>query len=265
MTNSLRKFLFDTEFDTAPAHDPRSEEVVEVEEEPELPPEPTFSEAELGQACADSFQAGKEDGLAQARNERDAEIAGQLQGIFAQFAVIEDAQRNRDEDAQSTALNIALAAVRKLFPVLERQHGLAEIEAIVTDCMQRLRDEPRLVVRAADAQLDILKERLESWAAKNAYDAKFVFLSEEGLGLSDVRVEWADGGAERDKDRIWREIDEVIARQLPDAIPEFGTTGPQERTEAVAHRLQVTAAPSIVDRVPHEAVMASGGDIAKVS
>ena len=41
-----------------------------------------------------------------------------------------------------------------------------------------------------------------------------VLLSDDGLGISDCRIEWADGGAERNVERIWKDVEELVSRAL---------------------------------------------------
>src|SRR3546814_20658275 len=66
-----------------------------------------------------------------------------------------DLARRRD------SLEAALTVVRKLFPQLARSHGLDELHAVVEQCLERLRDEPQVVIRCADADLDALQTRAE--------------------------------------------------------------------------------------------------------
>ena len=56
---------------------------------------------------------------------------------------------------------------------------------------------------------------------------RIVLLADETLGLGDARVEWADGGAERDTGRLMRDIDGALARAL-DTIPVLGTSPLEE-------------------------------------
>ena len=100
--------------------------------------------------------------------------------------------------------------VRKFFPRMAQDQGLQEIEAVVRDAMMRLRDEPRIVIRVCDTLLDTVKKRVGGLASSTGFEGKIVYLADEGMDSSDVRVEWADGGAERDTGRIWQDIDEAI-------------------------------------------------------
>ena len=109
--------------------------------------------------------------------------------------------------------------MRKLFPEWVRQHGETEIRALLHACLTELHDEPRLVVRAADPLLDPINESLAAARGKAGFEGKVVLLADDGVAPGDVRIEWADGGAERDSERLWREIDGIIARSLGDEEP----------------------------------------------
>src|SRR3546814_7421477 len=113
-----------------------------------------------------------------------------------------------------------------LFPQLARSHGLDELHAVVEQCLERLRDEPRVVIRCADADLDALQTRAEQAAARSGFEGKLVFLADERLKTGDLRVEWADGGAERNQTALWPEIDAVIAR-VPAPTAGAGKQTPQ--------------------------------------
>ncbi len=39
-----------------------------------------------------------------------------------------------------------------------------------------------------------------------------VLFADESLKPEDCRVEWADGGVERDVGRLWREVEQAVAR-----------------------------------------------------
>ena len=51
-------------------------------------------------------------------------------------------------------------------------------------------------------------------AASLGFPGKLIILVDDELGQSDCRVEWADGGAERDTARTWREIEATLDRAM---------------------------------------------------
>ncbi|MGE5147082.1 MAG: flagellar assembly protein FliH, partial [Candidatus Eiseniibacteriota bacterium] len=123
----------------------------------------------------------------------------------------------RAEIEQATteaAIRVALAVLRKILPSIERRDALPEIEAVFAECLPRAIDEPRIVFRVPDALLDALKGRVDEVAQRAGFRGKVVLLSDDGLGASDCRIEWADGGAERSVDRIWKDVEELVGRVL---------------------------------------------------
>lgn len=250
--SSVRKFLFDESFDIElPHHRRKAAAAPEPEPEPEPPPEPapppppppTFSEAELeaarkqahadgekagrsagyGQGYGEGHVAGRKEGVEQARREVEAQVAARCTAALEKIAAGVDAliadraagaAARRDEPVL-----IALAIVRKLMPELARRHGLAEVEALVRSCLAELIDEPRLVVRVAPDMADPVREELDALSGARGFGARLMVVDEPALGRGDCRIEWAEGGAERDIARTLNEIETIAARLMEAPVP----------------------------------------------
>lgn len=215
----FEKFLFDTSFDME--QKAKAKAAAAAQAAAEEPPAPTFSEEELAAARQAAFAEGKAAGIAEAETCHAARLADAVESLPPQIAQIAQDVAAEADARRRDSLEAALTVIRKLFPQLARAHGLDEVHAIIEQCLERLRDEPRVVIRCADADLDALRERAEHATVRSGFEGKLVFLADERLASGDLRVEWADGGAERDQSRLWQEIDAVIARALTPA----GETG----------------------------------------
>jgi flagellar assembly protein FliH len=139
-----------------------------------------------------------------------------------------DARARMAEEAQRRAIEVAQIVLRKAVPALSRKAPLLEIEAMVADCLREAFDEPRIVLRVADVLFEALQKRLGALTASTGFAGRIVLLADEMLGPGDARVEWADGGAERDTGRLMRDIDGALARAL-DTIPVLGTSPLEEK------------------------------------
>jgi flagellar assembly protein FliH len=213
------KFLFETTFDAelrnaAPAKNAATAPT-------------SFSEEELAKARCDAFAAGQAAGIEEARQATDhaaaqalATLAGQFEAAAAQLAETKEHRLRR-------AIEITVLMLRKLFPELSRRNALIETEALIKQCLAQLHDEPRVVIRVADALLDPLNNRVAALTEKTGFEGKVVLLADDTLSASDVRVEWADGGAERDTGCLWTEIEQMLDRALGKARPE---SAPQNET-----------------------------------
>jgi len=213
---TFEKYLFDTSFESEREREAKARAAAEAEAAAE-PPAPTFSEEELEAARQAAFAEGKAAGLAEAEQSHAKRLADSVAGLPPHFDRLSQELEHLETERQRGALEAAVTVVRKLFPRLAREGGLEEIRAVVEACLERLRDEPRLVIRCADGDLDKLRERVEGSTSRSSFEGKLVFLADETITAGDVRVEWADGGAERDQAALWKEIDAIIARALAPA------------------------------------------------
>ena len=113
-------------------------------------------------------------------------------------------------------IRIGAAISRKLLPELARRQGTAEAEAMLGAVITELIDEPRMVIRVADDDLDTISEKIDTIATRRGFAGKVVLLAETSVAPGDCRIEWADGGVERDSARLWHDIDLAVARLLGD-------------------------------------------------
>ena len=219
------KFLFDTSFEV----EDLSNDAVQTTRKP---PPPKFGEEDLEQARTEGHACGREIGTQEAMQSIEQQVSQALNAVSAQMGGLAQAQAESHERQSREALAVALTVVRKIFPRLAGRHGLDEVESVICDCLERLRDEPRIVIRVADAVLDQVQARIGEFAARSGFEGKIVYLAQDGLNPGEVRVEWADGGAERDSERLWREIDQITARVAstgtpPGASPDAPASAPE--------------------------------------
>jgi flagellar assembly protein FliH len=217
----VRKFLFDNDFGEAPQSNAGSSRGGKGSSGPAsapvVPAPPMFTEAELQGACDVARRQGEEAGAARGRADAvaafDKQVANTLSMIAQQTAAIAKAVA-AEAAAAGQSVELALAMVRKLHPALVERDGLAEIEAVLGQCLESLKQEPRLVAYVHSTRLDALQERLGQLSAARGFEGRVVLIADEEIGQSDCRVEWADGGVEREAGRIWRTIEEALTRYL---------------------------------------------------
>jgi flagellar assembly protein FliH len=118
----------------------------------------------------------------------------------------------QNETQTRAAITAAAEITRRLLPSLGKREAIGEVEALIRECLARLHEEPRLVVRVADELLDPVRQRIDQLTAAAGYTGRIILFADPALTSGDARVEWADGGAERDSAALWREIDSAIQR-----------------------------------------------------
>ena len=263
--------MFETSFDADPSAEEllkEMEEASEEQEEQSVEEEiivPTFSEEEVNAAREQGFSAGREEGLKNAE-ESIGKRTMELIGIFdTHIARLFKDQEVANEETVRTAISVAYSITKKLFPRQEKEQGLPEIEAMVADVMGRIIDKPSLTIRVNSELAEPLRTAMGGMPESGAYDGKINLIADGEMPVGDVRINWSNGGMERNSSQLWQEINAVIeqninaAPMLPevsepedDSLPENDEesveTGELASDPKITADMDVTDAAQVVDK-----------------
>lgn len=203
---SKAKFLFDVPFDG-------SRPKVERNYAPKAPP-PKFSAEELEAAKAAAFAEGEAAGRAAAYGEHQQNLETAFRVIAQQLRAIAVGQQHAQVAASAEATELAVAIARKLAGRLIERQPLDQVEALVLRCMDEMRDEPRLVIRAAEPVVQLLDAKIDQLVAQSGFGGKVALVPDETMALTDCRINWADGSAERRQAALEQEVDQAVERYL---------------------------------------------------
>lgn len=196
------KFTFDTSFETA------------TRRKPQAPAEPTFTLADLEAARAEAFARGEAAGIAAQAQANAAALASAGDALAAQLALVAGTLSAQDADLKADAAALGHAVARRLCETLTQNMPLAEMTAMVTACVQDLKDEARIVVYAHPDLLDEARAQFDAAVAAQAFPGRLIVLADQALARGDVRVEWAHGGILRDMAALNRAVDAAVNRYV---------------------------------------------------
>jgi flagellar assembly protein FliH len=172
---------------------------------------------------AEGFAAGEAGATAAAAQNLAAAAAALAEHAMALLGG-EDAARH---EAERNALGLALVVARKLANALLAQQPVAELDALLTDCLASLEGVPHLVIRCHSDLADKVREMATQRIASSGFSGRLIVIGDPELALGDGRVEWADGGVVRDRASIARAVDDRIAAYLAArGIPPLEETTP---------------------------------------
>ncbi|MEP4885742.1 MAG: hypothetical protein ABJ215_05160, partial [Alphaproteobacteria bacterium] len=186
---------------------------------------------ELTAAHAQGFEEGRAAMQAEqdAAHEQDIfTLLTQMAETFKGLCTQRGAETN---DAATQAGELALTICRKILPTLSAQNVMTEIEGLVVRTITEMQDEPRLVVRVADAKVEDLQARFERMSG--AFEGSLVLLGDDELAETDCSLLWADGGAERKLDRLWAEINAAVS-MITDTRTQPMPASPLDELESLA-------------------------------
>lgn len=193
----------------------------------------------MQQLSDDAFLQGKEEGFAEAVSsiEKNCELI--LNDIQQAVSVIMSRHEEQIATMEKQATSMVLAIIKKLAPAIVKEKPLEEIENLVHECMRNNPSEPRLVIRVDEKVLPHLRRKIETIQTASDYNGQVVLVSEQMGDISDCRVEWLDGGAERDFNSLMNTIEEMVQKFIEAPLPTEETTistnpesGTEEFTEA---------------------------------
>jgi flagellar assembly protein FliH len=216
---SYRKYMFDLDFGQPPPppRPVKSEEEARAEELPpeeEPPPPPMFTEEELNMVREAAFAEGHQVGTAEAAETDSRAIAQSLAALTGRMEQV-FRQQEEDNDANArSAVRVAMAVLKKMLPAACEKHAFDEVARVVGDVVAHILDEPRIIVRVAQPLVEPVRERLEAAAEGQGFEGRVVVQADPRLTIGDARVEWTDGGAERDQARLLEEIELAVERAL---------------------------------------------------
>jgi flagellar assembly protein FliH len=179
---------------------------------------PTITMVEHERRRADAESQAYRNGFAaaQAQAHTDAEqriavalgrLADGLEQTDRSLAAIETRLENE-------AIEVAIAVAAKLAPALIACEPFAEIAALATECFRHLATTPHMVVRIGADIYEAGKAKLDEIAQARGFEGRLVVMAEADIAPGDCRIEWADGGVNRDRIAIKNAIGDVVGRYM---------------------------------------------------
>jgi len=104
--------------------------------------------------------------------------------------------------------------LKKMLPAACERHAFDEVTRVVEEVVGHVLDEPRIIVRVAAPLVDGVRAQLEAVVQGRGFEGRVVVQADDRLPLGDCRVEWTDGGAERDQARLMADIEAAVDRAL---------------------------------------------------
>ena len=196
-----RKFMFDQSFDhlngDANGQDRANKPVLLKPEQIEAMKLEAHDQGfAAGHAVAAEEELARQSGML-------ATLEEQMTRVLQNMALIQESQNNEIRMVVTTIM-------AKILPGFVARNGTDEITAMLNTVIGEMMHEPRLVVRLHEMQFDSIKAKIDEIIAKKAYAGKVIVLADTEIAQGDCRVEWADGGIERNAATTTESINSIV-------------------------------------------------------
>lgn len=229
-----------------------------IEEAP--PPPPTYSEEDIALARKEGEQAGRDEATRDMASAMEQRVMDTLDAINTKVTALFDAYAKDKEEHSRNAVGVATVIVRKLFPALNMDKAMDEIEHMIIEAMKRTSANPALIVRVPKDMLSEVEEKAQELAALRGREGTLKISADKDMVIGDVAVDWEGGGMSRDTRLIWQEIDEIIERNLGQKLDNFAAPEAEAVAEPELPVEQLVVNPAEVGKNEGNAVESSSSE-----
>lgn len=231
--DTLSEQVPDLNLETPVSETPQEEEN-QPTETPAPPPPPGFTEEEMQAARDAAFEEGHQKGLEEGRKSAwdeamlsvEKQQADTLEKIASLLKEMEPFCQKVSAQAFETAVEFAFAVCKKILPALNKRDGLNEIRALLEQNFRFLKEEPKISIRLNPALADPIKQYIAQIVIKESYPGKIAVIRDENIALGDCRIEWKNGGLERNTQDILNQTEELL-RLYGQSSPDSTNKGEQ--------------------------------------
>lgn len=228
-----------TRFEFTQLHDfrPRKEDfsfnalVEEIaQEEVAEPIKATFNEVQLEEAKAAARKQGYNEGfeagsatISRESQERERDINLAIENLTLQLreshASYDHILAEQSRDIHRFVLAIAHKVAGE---ALQGRPDLA-IQELIHQCLPILVQKPKVTLEANNALIALLEGQLKPMLERAGFEGEIAFRPNDALTISDARLEWSGGIAERNTQALWKGIEEMLAHTtfFPDTNKEI--------------------------------------------
>lgn len=208
------KFMFERSFDTdQPAVAQVEVEEVIKEEEPEIEL-PTFSEQDMEAAKKEGFDQGREEALKESATAIENQIVDTTKSIGEKLDSLIVGQLIANKDIFTDAIKVSHAVTKKMFPAINIEQGLPEIENVIRHILVQVLEEPRVVIHVHPTIVDTLNERISQISTETHFEGRLHVTGSDSVTEGDCTIEWSNGGADRNLENLLTEADAIIEANL---------------------------------------------------
>ena len=188
-------------------------------EQPETPPPPVFSEADMESARLagkkEGYSEGFHAGVAQANADSDLatkEANEVIQRFGDTITALDERYRELLTKESADLSTLVLLIARKVAGEALEERSIETLTAMVSRCLPVLFSKPRIIIDTHPDMLERVLERMETHLRANGFEGDIQFRSNATLHKHDISLDWGAGQAVRSTEMLWQEIETLITR-----------------------------------------------------
>ncbi len=228
--SELKKFLFDNfvvgenkKNKLEPAEEPEvflqpsepeSSEPVDADfaelpaEEPEVK---SYTEEEVADRIKTAEQDAYERGFKTSQEGIDATVSALLENISQKLTALVADTSSAETEREKQSMELVKTIVEKLVPGLSEEHAVEIVNGFISENFKNFKNEAKLSFYIHPDIISYVQENIAKLANSHDFEGKISLHKDASLGKADCRVEWENGGVERNTGRLVEKVEELLA------------------------------------------------------
>ena len=214
--SKAEKFMFDLAFDKEvdPSPEPETNDnAITEDQEPEIIV-PSFSEEDVENARQQGYEAGKVEGLAATTEILTKQINETLLKIDDKLIAAFKKQDSFNLDICRAAHSLAIGICKKMLPSMAKQSSFGEVEKVIEEVFSNALEKAKITITVPVDIVEEVKVRLTNLAEEREFKGRIQVKADDTIAASDCKIDWVDGGTERNTDKMWNDIVSILNRNI---------------------------------------------------
>lgn len=180
----------------------------------EYAPEPiakTYSEEEVAEKVKAAEQDGYEKGFKSSQEGMDATVSRLMEEMNNKLMTLVANSSNLSCELEKQSMDLAKAIIKKLVPSLNDEHAVEIVNNFISENFNNFKNEAKLSFYIHPDIISYVQENIAKLANSHDFEGKISLHKDAKLGLADCRIEWENGGVERNTAEMSTKVEDLLA------------------------------------------------------
>ena len=171
-------------------------------------------EKRIEQIREENYQNGKKDGNSEALMGIEESVNKLLITISDEMNNLEAKQDLVNKEISDNLILLTQTIIKKIFPTLAKNSAVEEIIKVIVDLPKLYTEEPEILVKINPLIINQLNDRLSEKILDNTRLKKLKLVEDSSVEEGDCQIDWSNGSAERNLDKLEQKVDNIIAQNI---------------------------------------------------
>ncbi|MBT7276443.1 MAG: hypothetical protein HN886_08325, partial [Woeseiaceae bacterium] len=171
-------------------------------------------EKRIEQIREENYQNGKKDGNSEALMGIEESINKLLITISDEMNNLEAKQDLVNKEISDNLILLTQTIIKKIFPTLAKNSAVEEIIKVIVDLPKLYTEEPEILVKINPLIINQLNDHLSEKILDNTRLKKLKLVEDSSVEEGDCQIDWSNGSAERNLDKLVQKMDDIIAQNI---------------------------------------------------